>query len=226
MKSKKTKESEEFPAMRNIRKTEGTLYDASVDILSKTTAVLSMVVSVSLIVLLLTGCNPQSPAKPLDSGAVSQAAEKIEPTLEAFKTDCIAYARDAFGVEPGKGDVNEDSILLTVAPALAGYWRVDIIETPSDEEYAAFMEAFENSPHWDHEWDSIETDLTYEQSAKVVSRLMDFCYEKALENGWTPGKLPEHADMEAVLESLRDIEITPVDPSSGSGSSETAPDGE
>ena len=186
--------------MRKIKTRERSLYNTSlyntsVNILSKTATILSITVAVSIAVLLVSGCNPQTTARPL------------------------AYAKDAFGVEPGKDGVNEDSILLTVAPALAGYWSVDIIETPSDEQYEAFMTAFEASPHWDHSWDEIETELTYEQSAQVVKRLMDFCYETAVKNGWTPGTLPEHADLQKALESIRSEE-TP-EPGTENGEPET-----
>lgn len=210
--------------MRKIKTRERSLYNTSlyntsVNILSKTATILSITVAVSIAVLLVSGCNPQTTARPLDSGDAAQVIEKTEPSPEAFKTDCLAYAKDAFGVEPGKDGVNEDSILLTVAPALAGYWSVDIIETPSDEQYEAFMTAFEASPHWDHSWDEIETELTYEQSAQVVKRLMDFCYETAVKNGWTPGTLPEHADLQKALESIRSEE-TP-EPGTENGEPET-----
>lgn len=132
----------------------------------------------------------QTGNKPLieTSGSIA-----VEPSLAAFKQDCFDYAKKAFDVEPGKDGINEDNILLTVGPALAGFWRVDVEDSPSEEEYTTFMTAFEQSEYWNHEWDNIDSELTYEQSAEVLSKLMDFCYENAVKNGWVPGNLPTPA---------------------------------
>lgn len=154
-----------------------------------------------LIAISAAACAPQG-ANTLDSGASTPVQTEKESNLENFKADCIQYAKDAFGVVPGQDGVNEDSIFLTVAPAFAGFWRADILATPSDEEYNAFMGAFEESEYWNHEWDNIDTELTYEQSADVLKRLMDFCFDKAVENGWTPGNLPDHTDLAKALEEL------------------------
>lgn len=154
-----------------------------------------------LIAIFAAACAPQN-TNTLDSGANIQSQAKKTPSLESFKADCIQYAETAFGVVPGQDGVNEDSIFLTVAPAFAGFWRADILATPSEEEYDAFMSAFEESEYWNHEWDNIDTELTYEQSANVLKRLMDFCFDKAVENGWTPGNLPDHTDLAKALEEL------------------------
>lgn len=154
-----------------------------------------------LIAIFAAACAPQN-TNTLDSGANIQSQAEKTPSLESFKADCLQYAKDAFGVVPGQDGVNEDSIFLTVAPAFAGFWRADILATPSEEEYDAFMSAFEASEYWDHEWDNIDTELTYEQSADVLKRLMDFCFDKAVENGWTPGDLPDHTDLAKALEEL------------------------
>lgn len=154
-----------------------------------------------LIAIFAAACTPQN-TNTLDSGANIQSQAEKTPSLESFKADCLQYAKDAFGVVPGQDGVNEDSIFLTVAPAFAGFWRADILATPSEEEYDAFMSAFEESEYWNHEWDNIDTELTYEQSADVLKRLMDFCFDKAVENGWTPGDLPDHTDLAKALEEL------------------------